>query len=135
MENEYKSIQLAVDNILNTNTTVRRKRKTSSDKKREAFVQLINNIEELTIRQHIMYADLKLDFSNYDEKYFDVIDTLLHMNFGKQCTDVITFYLYDRFNSDGTQNFITINDSEELVLESPYDLWNLLCKVNPKIYE
>ena len=95
MDNEYKQIQLGVDSILNANTIVRRKKRSNSDKKRETFFQLINSIEELNIRQHIMYADLQLDFSNYDEKFFNIIDILLHMNFGKQCTEVITFYLYD----------------------------------------
>lgn len=135
MDNEFREIQLGVDKILNTNTIVRRKRKSSVDKKREQFVQLVNNIEELTIRQHIIYADLKLDFSNYDEKFYSVIDSLLHMNFGKQCTDVITFYLYERINSDGTQNALIVNDKEELFLQDAYDLWNLLCQINPKLNE
>jgi hypothetical protein len=133
MENEYKQIQLGVDEILSTNTVVRRKKRSSSDKKRETFFQLINSIEELNIRQHIMYADLQLDFSNYDEKFFTIIDTLLYLNFGKQCTEVITFYLYDRINPDGTQNALIVNDSQELFLNSPYDLWNLLCQINPKL--
>jgi hypothetical protein len=133
MENEYKQIQLGVDEILSTNTVVRRKKRSTSDKKRETFFQLINSIEELNIRQHIMYADLQLDFSNYDEKFFTIIDTLLYLNFGKQCTEVITFYLYDRINPDGTQNALIVNDSQELFLNSPYDLWNLLCQINPKL--
>jgi hypothetical protein len=135
MDSEYKQIQLGIDSILNTKTFIRRKKKAQSDKKRELFHQVINGIDELNNRQTIMYADLDLDFSNYDEKYFAIIDSLLYINFGKECMDLIGFYLYDRINIDGTINPLIINDSEELIITNPYELWNLLCQINPKLSE
>lgn len=135
MDSEYRQIQLGVDSILNTKTFIRRKKKNQSDKKKELFHQIINGIDELNSRQTIMYADLDLDFSNYDEKYFNVIDSLLYINFGKECTEIIGFYLYDRLNVDGTINPLIINDSEELILNNPYELWNILCQINPKLSE
>lgn len=136
MEKDYKQIQLGVDSIIKTKTIVRRRKRSTSDKKRETFFNLINGIEELIVRQNIMYSDLSLDFSNYDEKFFTVLDTLLYMHFGSQCTDVVAFYLYDRINTlDGSVNPIIINDKEEVFLNNPYDLWNLLCHINPKLDE
>lgn len=135
MDSEYRQIQLGVDSILNTKTFVRRKKKNQTEKKKELFHQIINSIDELNSRQTIMYADLDLDFSNYDEKYFTVIDSLLYLNFGKECTEVIGFYLYDRLNPDGTINPLIINNSEELILNNPYELWNILCQINPKLSE
>lgn len=135
MEKEYKQVQLGVDEILGTKTLIRRKRKSVLDKKRELFFNVIVTMEELFVRQNLVYADLNLDFSNYDEKFFTIIDMLLYMNFGKQCMELIAFYLYDRVNADGTINALLINDDEELFLNNPTDLWNLMCKVNPKIDE
>lgn len=135
MEKEYKQVQLAVDDILGTKTLIRRKRKSVLDKKRELFFNVIVIMEEIFVRQNLVYADLNLDFTNYDEKFFTIIDMLLYMNFGKQCMELIGFYLYDRVNTDGTINPILVNDSEELILNNPTDLWNLMCKVNPKIDE
>lgn len=135
MDSEYRQIQLGVDSILNTKTFIRRKKKNQTEKKKELFHQIINSIDELNSRQTIMYADLDLDFSNYDEKYFTVIDSLLYLNFGKECTEVIGFYLYDRLNPDGTINPLIINNSEELILNNPYELWNILCQINPKLSE
>jgi hypothetical protein len=57
------------------------------------------------------------------------------MNFGKQCAEVIAFYLYDRLNPDGTMNSLIVNDKEDLFLNNPYELWNLLCQINPKLDE
>ena len=133
MEKEYKQVQLGVDEILGTKTLIRRKRKSVLDKKRELFFNVIVMMEEIFVRQNLVYADLNLDFTNYDEKFFTIIDMLLYMNFGKQCMELIAFYLYDRVNADGTINPLLINDDEELILNNPTDLWNLMCKVNPKI--
>ena len=135
MEKEYKQVQLGVDSILGTKTLIRRKRKSVLDKKRELFFNVIVMMEELFVRQNLVYADLNLDFTNYDEKFFTIIDMLLYMNFGKQCMELIAFYLYDRVNADGTINALLVNDDEELFLNNPTDLWNLMCKVNPKIDE
>jgi len=135
MEKEYKQVQLGVDEILGTKTLIRRKRKSVLDKKRELFFNVIVMMEEIFVRQNLVYADLNLDFTNYDEKFFTIIDMLLYTNFGKQCMELIAFYLYDRVNADGTINPLLINDDEELVLNNPTDLWNLMCKVNPKIDE
>lgn len=135
MEQDFRQIQLGVDTIIGTRSILRRRKKNSLDKKRELFFNLINSIEELNLRQNIMYADLDLDFSNYDEKFFTVIDSLLYMNFGKQCTELIAFFLYERINTDGTMNPIMTEDGQELFLDSAYDLWNLMCQVNPKLNE
>jgi hypothetical protein len=135
MEKDFKHIQLGVDSILGTKTLIRRKRKSNSEKKREMFCNLVNSIEELNVRQNLMYADLNLDFSNYDEKFFTIIDSLLFMHFGKDCFEVISFYLYERVNGDGTINAILDDNDQEIILENPYDLWNLLCQINPKLDE
>lgn len=135
MEKDFKQIQLGVDAILGTKTLIRRKRKSNSDKKREMFYNLMNSIEELNVRQNLMYADLNLDFSNYDEKFFTVIDALLFMHFGKDCMEVISFYLYERVNADGTLNAILDEEDQEIILNNPYELWNLLCQINTKLDE
>ncbi len=135
MEKEYKQVQLGVDEILGTKTLIRRKRKSVLDKKRELFFNVIVMMEEIFVRQNLVYADLNLDFTNYDEKFFTIIDMLLYMNFGKQCMELIGFYLYDRVNADGTINALLVKDDEELFLNNPTDLWNLMSKVNPKIDE
>ena len=135
MEKDFRQIQLGVESIIGTKAVVRRKRRSASDKKRETFFNVINALEEMIVRQNILYADIDVDFSSYDEKFFTIIDSLIYMNFGKQCAEVIAFYLYDRLNPDGTMNPLIVNEKEELMLNNPYELWNLLCQVNHKLDE
>lgn len=135
MADNFKEVQTAVDNMLNVKSYVRRKKKTQSDKKKEMFVQMINSLDEIFVRQGLMYADMDVDMFKYDEKFLAVIDVMLYFHFGEACSDVIAFYLYDRRNPDGTLNPILDDNDTEIILENPYDLWNLLVMINPKIQD
>lgn len=134
-EKDFRNIQMGVDTMLNTKTTIRRRRRTASDKNKELFVALINSLDEIRVRQALTYAELGLDFSTYDEKFFNAIDILLHIKFGPKSADVIAFYLYDRLNHDGSVNPLIVNSKHEVVLNNPYDLWEFLKKVDPKLDE
>jgi hypothetical protein len=135
MADNFKEVQTAVDNMLNVKSYVRRKKKTQSDKKKEMFVQMINSLDEIFVRQGLMYADMDVDMFKYDEKFLAVIDVMIYFHFGEACADVIAFYLYDRQNPDGTLNPILDENDTEIILQNPYDLWNLLVMINPKIQD
>lgn len=135
MIEDYKEVKLAVDKILQTSSVIRRKKKNEAEKKRELFCSVINSIEELNIRGSLAFADLQLDMEKYDEKFFEVIDSLIYINFGKECAELIGFYLWNRVNQDGTINPIMTETEEEIFLESPYQLYDLLEKINPKLHE
>jgi hypothetical protein len=135
MAEDFKEIQIAVDGILNVKSYVRRKKRTELDKKKEMFVQMMNSMEEITIRQALMYADMDVDMFKYDEKFLSIIDLMYYLHFGESCSDIIAFYLYDRRNPDGTLNPLVDQAGQEIILETPYDLWNLMITINPKIQD
>ena len=135
MAEDFKEIQTAVDGILNVKSYVRRKKRTELDKKKEMFVQMINSMEEITIRQALMYADMDVDMFKYDEKFLSIIDLMYYLHFGESCSEIIAFYLYDRKNPDGTLNALVDQSGQEIILETAYDLWSLITSINPKIQE
>lgn len=135
MEQELTEIQLAINEILNVKSLVRRKRKTQTDKKRELFISIINSIEQLINRQNLLYADMQLDFTNYDDAFLDTIDALIVLHFGKEGAEIIVFYLWDRLSPDGSINSLLDEDNNEIVLENAGQLWDLLVKINPKYGE
>jgi hypothetical protein len=135
MIEDYKEIKNAVDEILKTSSVIRRKKKNESDKKRELFCHVINSIEQLNIRGTLAFADLQLDMEKYDEKFFEVIDSLIYISFGKECAELISFYLWNRVNNDGTINPVLDENGEEIMIENPYELYEILSKINPKLYD
>lgn len=133
MSNEYKNVQIAVDGMLNIKSSVRRKRKTEQNKKKELFVQMINGIEHAIIRSHIAFTDFGIDYSAYDDTFMTVIDSLIYMHFGKDAAELISYYLWDRVNPDGSINPVMDEDDNEIHLKDTEQLWELICKLNPKI--
>lgn len=132
MEQGLNEIQAAINNILNVKSLIRRKKKTQSDKRKELFISIINSLEQIINRQTLMYAELQLDFANYDEAFLDTIDALIILHFGKEGAEVVGYYLWERLNPDGTINPLLDEDDNVIILETAADLWNLLLKLNPK---
>jgi hypothetical protein len=63
------------------------------------------------------------------------MDSLLLLYLGKEGFELVSFYLYDRINPDGTINYLMDQDNNEVVLETSENLFNLLCKVNPTLFD
>lgn len=131
MEKGLTEIQSAINSILGVKSLIRRKKKSKTDKKKELFVTIINSIEQIINRQDLMYAELNLDLTNYDESFLDVIDALIFLHFGKEGTELISYYLWDRVDASGSINSLMDENGEEVVLENAQDLWNILVKNNP----
>jgi hypothetical protein len=132
MERELTEIQYAINNILNVKSLVRRKKKSQSEKRRELFISIINSIEQIVTRQNVMYLDLQLDFTKYDEPFLDTIDALIIFYFGKEGAELISWYLWERLNPDGTINPIEDENGTEIPVSSAADLWSVLVSTNPK---
>jgi hypothetical protein len=133
MANDFKNVETAIDGLLNVKSVIRRRKKTEQNKKKEMFVQIINGLEEAIIRTNIAMIDFGLDYSKYDETFLMVIDSLIYMNFGKEASELISYYLWDRVNPDGTINPVLDEEDNEIVMNDPHQLWELLCKLNPKL--
>ena len=131
MEKGLTEIQAAINKILGVKSLIRRKKKSKTDKKKELFVTIINSIEQIINRQDLMYAELNLDLTNYDESFLDIIDALIFLHFGKEGTELISYYLWDRVNPDGSINCLMDESGEEVLLENAQDLWNILVNNNP----
>lgn len=119
-------IKQSVENIIGSNTFLKRKRKSELDINREKFEKIINTLEEIDVRAVILEKDLEMDLDKYDDKFYTVIDILLEMNFGEEAKEVIFFYLYDRINPDGSMNMLRDPKGTEIILMSPTDLWGVV---------
>jgi len=130
---EYKNIQGAVNSVLNVQSFVKRKSQRGPEKKRESFVRIINMIEEAIVRSNIMYTDLDMDMAKYDERFYSVIDYLLLTSYGPECYDLISFYLWERMDEKGESLSLIDSQGNEINMQSPYDLWDMMIKINAKI--
>ena len=128
-ENSYDDIRKAVDQLLKVNSSVKRKKKAHIDKQKDLFISIITALQAVQTRTYLVQAELRLDFSSYDETYMQIIDSLILLNFGKEGYEVISFYLYEKWNPDGSVNELFDDDENIVPSTTPEDIWLILQKL------
>ena len=131
-EEHTQGIKQSIEDIIGTDTVLRRKRKTEEDLNRESFEKIMLMMDEIQVRSALLHSELGLDYSNYDEKFYEIIDRMFTLNFGREAAEVIFFYVYERINPDGTINSMVDQNNEVVPINSPSDLWYLVNHIKNK---
>lgn len=129
MNSGYDDIKQAIDSLLKINSTVKRKKKAYIDKQKDLFISFIMALQATQTRNYLVNSELKLDFSSYDEMYLQIIDSLILLHFGKEGYEVISFYLYEKFNPDGSVNELYDDNDNVVPSTTPEDIWKILLKL------
>jgi hypothetical protein len=123
---DVEGIKQSLENILKADFTVKRKKKTELDIERELFFNIIMSLERLNSRSNILMSDLDIDLVKYDEVFYDAIDKLLLLKYGKEISEIIFFYVYDRIDPDGNITYLSDTAGNPVILETIGDLWYLI---------
>lgn len=137
MENKghVDGIKKSIEDIIGNDTIIKTKKPSEEDIQKEKFEKIILFLEEIEMRSIILGIDFKIDLTDYDDKFYNVIDELILMMYGKEASELIFFYLYDRINpEDNSINELTNDKGESFILYTPSDLWELIksIKANSK---
>jgi hypothetical protein len=119
-------IKKSIEDVIGSNTVLKNKRPSSEDVQREKFEKVILALEAAEVRTAILGTEFKLDLSDYNEYFYTAIDSLMMLYLGKDASELIFFYLYDRVNPDGSINELMGEDGNTILLTSPTDLWFLI---------
>jgi hypothetical protein len=125
-EKHAEGVKSSVDDIIGVDTTLKLKKKTEDDIQREKFEQVIRLVQEIETRGVLMAEELQVDFSTYDEKFYNAIDIMFELHFGKEAAEIIFFYLYERTNPDGSTNDILDANDYPIPLDTVADLWSVV---------
>lgn len=80
----------------------------------------------------MLFADYGIDLTKHDESFFQIIDSLIYLHFGKEAGEIIMFYIYERTNPDGTINPLYDDEDNVIPLERIEDLWELIKQLTKK---
>ena len=134
MENQdpLKKLQDQMKNLIGSDSTVKRRKKTKEDTQRELFLTNIPLLEHILTRGVMLESDYGFNTTKYDEPFYQIIDSLIYMHFTEDAADLIMFYLYERVNPDGTFNTVIDTNENEFLLENAEDLWTLVQQITEK---
>ena len=128
-----KKIQKSIEDILGTKSGLAKKRPTIKDKKRDLFNTIVSGLASINSRSLGLKHDYKIDFIEYDDIFFNVIEALMHLHFNKEQRSIIEWYLYDKFLPTGEILILKDQDTgKEIPTDTPDDLWELVLKYEEK---
>jgi hypothetical protein len=128
VDKEIEGIQEQINSIIGANTKIVRRKKNNDDIKHELFINIITQIELVLNRSTLVHSDFKIDLSDYDEMYLQIIDNLIYLSFGTQAADLIIHYCYDRIEMDGSIPYVDA-DGNEREISDPEQLWQVVKKL------
>jgi hypothetical protein len=123
---EVEGIKQSLENILNADFKIKRKKRTELDIQRDLFFKIILSLEKLNMRSNMLNIDLDIDLTKYDEVFYDAIDKLLLLKYGKEISEIIFFYVYDRIDPEGNITYLSDTAGKPVILETIGDLWYLI---------
>jgi hypothetical protein len=133
--NLQNSLQEAFEKLLNSPILIKKQRRNKAFKKKILFISLIEQYEKALNKSARLQSEFGLDLFEYEEPFYGVIDKLMLLTWGMNVYELVTFYLYERTNLDGTINYLVEtkeNGSEvEVFLKTPEDLYNYLSQIIP----
>jgi hypothetical protein len=128
VDKEIEGIQNQINNLIGTSTKIVRRKKNNEDIKHELFISIITQIELVINRSTLVRSDFKIDLTDYDEMYLQIIDNLIYLSFGTKAADLIIHYCYDRIEMDGSIPYVDEKGIEHEISD-PNQLWQVIKKL------
>ena len=137
MDDELKyNLEVGFNKLFNSPVIVKKKKRDQALKKKALFISLVSQYENSLNKSVKLQTEFAIDLFDYEGPYFEVIDKLMLLMWGGDIYEIITYYLYERLNLDGSLNSIIETNEEgeetEVFLKTPEELYNYLIQVNPK---
>jgi hypothetical protein len=113
------------------------KRRNDEPTEKEIFLDIILIMDECWARTNHMEEVMKLGTADYEEPFYIVIENLIFLHYGEWKGNIILWWLFERFTEEGDLLPVEINDqdkgtTEEVFVETPEQLWELIKKIELK---
>jgi len=129
--NQKREIQEIFEKILGAPLDLKIIPHPDEEKLKETFTRIITNFEFVWKRQ-LDLEKYEVDLTTYDDKFFRIIEDLIHFCFDPEAAEAIIFYIYTRTTEDGEVQSFTDSDGKEYKFNDINDLWEYMLNVAEK---
>jgi hypothetical protein len=111
-----------------------RTKKQETYTEKDIFIETIDLLYSTWIRSNKAYEMYKINLLEYEEPFYQIIENCLLIKYDLSKTEIILWYIFGREDEEG--NILPLifqvdgKDDEELIINNPSDLWNLLEKLD-----
>jgi len=128
-----KELKKYLDDILGVNTNFKKKRPSIQDRHKQHVCSLLKSLHFVNLRSIGMKHDYKVDLIDYDDPFFNIIDSLIQIHFNQEQQNIINWWLYDKFLPTGeVLNLVDKDTDEEIPTTTPEDIYYLLKDLEQK---
>ena len=126
-------IKSYIDDVLGTNSSLRNKLPSRISQKKKLFCEIIQNLQFANARTMSMKHDFKINMIDYDDPFYVAIENFFQLHYTPEQRNIINWWLYDKFLPSGEILVLTDKESgEEILTDTPEDIWDLIQKYEKK---
>ena len=131
MLNQKREIQEIFEKILGAPLDLKIIPHPDEEKLKEIFTRIITNFGFVWKRQ-LDLEKYEVDLTTYDDKFFRIIEDLIHFCFDPEAAEAIIFYIYTRTTEDGEVQSFTDSNGKKYKFNDINDLWEYMLNVAEK---
>ncbi len=98
---------------------------------RRSFRKIILALREIDDRRDFMESEIGLDMTQYEDKFFNIIEDLFKVVFNKSQLALIQMYIYQLFPDKEWDGKITVQigkEEKEVNFKTVEEVWNVIKK-------
>ena len=122
-------------NLKNFGKNLNLKQKQPSNNTKAFFVDVVTLFDGLYQRSSEMDS-FGINMETYDDGFYIIIENLIQKTYGEWKAELILWYVYDRFNENEELMPLLLQEEgeeeEEVFIETPEQLWDLIKKIEKK---
>tara|TARA_A100000172_G_C3028430_1_gene105692 strand:- start:144 stop:542 length:399 start_codon:yes stop_codon:yes gene_type:complete len=114
---------------INLNFRISRKLIDKSEVKKQAFITMLSKMREIEDRKDFLVEEIGIDVTAYEDKFFQVIESLLKLTFNTNQLEMIQLYLYQLLPDkewDGTILVRRNKKEEKVKFRTSEEVWNVI---------
>ena len=122
-----KSIHKASYRIKEAKTTLLKFKRMN----KKSFIEIIRALKEIDDRRDFMEAEIGVDMTQYEDKFFNIIEGLFKIIFNKSQLALIQMYLYQLVPDKEWDGKITVeinNTEKEVEFKTAAQVWDVIKK-------
>ena len=112
-----------------------KQKQSSSNNTKQFFIDVINLFDGINERSLEMDS-FGINMETYDDGFYILIENLILKIYGEWKTELILWYVYDRINENEELMPLSLQEEgeeeEEIFIETPEQLWDLIKKIEKK---
>tara|TARA_R110000803_G_scaffold75731_1_gene140084 strand:+ start:2247 stop:2639 length:393 start_codon:yes stop_codon:yes gene_type:complete len=117
-----------LEKILGTKFKITESSKSSSKREQEEFCSILKTWDKAWIRGNKLFEESGIDMGGYDSYFYNMIESLFIISYGVVKTEIIAWWVYERYLENGELAILVTEDNKEHLLKTPLQLYKFIKK-------